>query len=331
MVSRPLLVISLGLLAHGVAGRGERCVLKRVSSSTLEARSDDESFDALNNHGPMIVTGAAEGWAALTKWRTPAAFASHYGAERIPGKAQHVLVGREQESVSMADVAPEAGEGREHAIMYVRSLARELVLSRLSTYLRVYLRYSLAPPLLVSRPLLSLLQHTSYDYPGHEESLHDALGGDWAIPSYLASASAQRTLSLGGKDRGPTMQSHQVAWLALVQGRKFWSLGDPSEPKPKEPTCDYETDRQDPRMQCVIHPGELLYLPESWWHATCNLEKWTIGIGGQGWKKGSRRVDLHTMGAMRAQADDSRDGRDEGLAEDDGEDEDARRDDEDEL
>ena len=282
MVPRLLLVISLKLLAHGVAGRGERCDLKRVSSSALEAMSDDESFDALNNHGPMIVTGAAEGWAALTKWRTPAAFASHYGAERIPGKGRHVIVGREQESVSMADVAPEAGAGREHAIVY--------------------------------------------DYPGHEESLHNALGGDWAIPSYLASASEQRTLSLGGGKRGPTMQSHQVAWLALVQGRKFWSLGDPSEPKPKEPTCDYETDRQDPRMQCVIHPGELLYLPERWWHATCNLEKWTIGIGGQGWKEGSRGADSHTMGAMRAQADDSRDGRDEG----DEEDEDARREDDEE-
>ena len=326
MVPRLLLVISLKLLAHGVAGRGERCDLKRVSSSALEAMSDDESFDALNNHGPMIVTGAAEGWAALTKWRTPAAFASHYGAERIPGKAKHVLVGREQESVSMADVAPEAGAGREHAIMYVRS---RLVLSRLSTY-------SLAPPLLVSHPLLYLLQHTSYDYPGHEESLHDALGGDWAIPSYLASASVQRTLSLGGKDRGPTMQSHQVAWLALVQGRKFWSLGDPSEPKPKEPTCDYETDRQDPRMQCVIHPGELLYLPERWWHSTCNQEKWTIGVGGQGWKEGSKRRahseaewGARTIAMLPAPADDSQDG---GRDEVDEEDEDARReDDEDEL
>ena len=89
-------------------------------------------------------------------------------------------------------------------------------------------------------------------------------------------------------------------------------------------------------MQCVIHPGELLYLPERWWHSTCNQEKWTIGVGGQGWKEGSkRRADsetewgARTIAKLPAPADDSQDG---GRDEVDEEDEDARReDDEDEL
>ena len=65
----------------------------------------------------------------------------------------------------------------------------------------------------------------------------------------------QQTLSLGGRSDGARFQGHQVAWLALVAGRKFWAVAPPSEPSPENPSCDYDADRKRPFRQCVMRPG----------------------------------------------------------------------------
>ena len=35
-------------------------------------------------------------------------------------------------------------------------------------------------------------------------------------------------------------------------------------------------------MQCTVEPGEGIYIPNSWHHATCNLDALTLSLGGQG-------------------------------------------------
>jgi len=35
-------------------------------------------------------------------------------------------------------------------------------------------------------------------------------------------------------------------------------------------------------MQCTVGPGEGIYIPNSWHHATCNLDALTLSLGGQG-------------------------------------------------
>ena len=32
---------------------------------------------------------------------------------------------------------------------------------------------------------------------------------------------------------------------------------------------------------CLQRPGEVMIVPTAWWHATCNLAEFTLGIGGQ--------------------------------------------------
>ena len=41
-------------------------------------------------------------------------------------------------------------------------------------------------------------------------------------------------------------------------------------------------------IACLQTRGKILALPESWWHATCNVEPFTIGLGGQ---DGTNRAD----------------------------------------
>ena len=43
-------------------------------------------------------------------------------------------------------------------------------------------------------------------------------------------------------------------------------------PHPAKPECqDYDAQRKKPVRQCVMRPGELIWVPDRWWHATCNL------------------------------------------------------------
>jgi oxalate decarboxylase/phosphoglucose isomerase-like protein (cupin superfamily) len=40
---------------------------------------------------------------------------------------------------------------------------------------------------------------------------------------------------------------------------------------------------QDSRIQsCVVEPGQVIYVPTGWHHATCNLDDFTLSLGGQG-------------------------------------------------
>ena len=35
-------------------------------------------------------------------------------------------------------------------------------------------------------------------------------------------------------------------------------------------------------MQCIVEPGEAIFIPTNWRHATCNLSPLTLSFGGQG-------------------------------------------------
>ena len=54
----------------------------------------------------------------------------------------------------------------------------------------------------------------------------------------------------------------------------------------KPPACDYLTGRAPlpdvpGLMACVQNPGTVMYIPHRWYHATCGLEEWNVGVGEQ--------------------------------------------------
>ena len=111
------------------------------------------------------------------------------------------------------------------------------------------------------------------------------LRGDYSVPSVLHRFSLMELFTLGGMGPSATPATyHAVAWLALVHGAKHWFLHPPGTDWPGfAPKCDYARDVSDRStvLQCVQKPGEVIFLPEGTWHATCNPVSWTVGIGGQ--------------------------------------------------
>ena len=81
---------------------------------------------------------------------------------------------------------------------------------------------------------------------------------------------------------------HGAAWLGEVSGSRLWYLLPPTARRealgPRARACDYLLGTVDPppgTQRCVQRAGEVMYVPNRWWHATCALEEWTVGLGGQ--------------------------------------------------
>ncbi|XP_043945159.1 jmjC domain-containing protein 8 isoform X5 [Protopterus annectens] len=84
-----------------------------------------------------------------------------------------------------------------------------------------------------------------------------------------------------GAGTGVPFHWHGPGYSEVVYGRKRWFLYPPDKnPKfhPNRTTLSWLLDiypslseEQHP-IQCTIHPGEVLYFPDRWWHATLNLD-----------------------------------------------------------
>lgn len=113
------------------------------------------------------------------------------------------------------------------------------------------------------------------------------MSADYSVPRLLESASLLRVFSFGGGSRGVEMMQHDVAWLAVVAGAKLWQVADKKRKQPSSPLCDeqgtinYKRCKREGVRVCLALPGEVMIVPSMWWHATCNMLPYTVGIGGQ--------------------------------------------------
>lgn len=83
-------------------------------------------------------------------------------------------------------------------------------------------------------------------------------------------------------------ESHPSSWFAMVSGTKRWVLHPPFDEEPpsflSESRNACHVQSPDVRV-CDQRPGEVLWLPGYWWHETCALDAFTIGIGGITYKE----------------------------------------------
>jgi len=89
---------------------------------------------------------------------------------------------------------------------------------------------------------------------------------------------------------GVKPEAHEPSWFVEIKGRKRWVLTPPSQPitgnamrrqPPYGRCCEPRAEHlAEGARVCDVPLGTLLYIPRGWWHETCSLDEYTIGIGG---------------------------------------------------
>jgi len=125
---------------------------------------------------------------------------------------------------------------------------------------------------------------------------HRVLGGGYNVPGVLSGVHGRPIFSAGRRHTGIGFHRHEENWLAQLQGRKAWFLLPAgAERPPTLPPWQYLRERPEGLLCCVLEPGEILFVPSYWWHATWNLDDLTLALG---WEGGASREWPQEMHAI---------------------------------
>jgi len=128
----------------------------------------------------------------------------------------------------------------------------------------------------------------------------DVLHGDFTpLPRFAATVGEHHSVfALDGGGSSHSFHRHGPVWFTQVIGRKAWWILPPSVPgdRPhygaapvvngrlyRHPNaCVFLRKRRPPQGSLFVYarPGDTLLLPENFWHATCALDAYTVGLGG---------------------------------------------------
>ena len=213
---------------------------------------------------PLLLRGAAAHWPALEKW-TRAYLLEHFG-----DRAANVGTG--------SDIIYAGGGAANHATL--RDLLRRM--------------RNGSDAVAFDARLLGTLPE---------------LARDFAAPPVLArafpAAASYGLLSLGPSRSGLPPHAHGEAWLGLVSGRKRWFLRAPGATIDHEgavhPLASIRDWAAVLRGGCLQAPGDVLYVPRGWTHATLNVGE-ALAVGEQAqWPAADR---LRRARAVLARAPD---------------------------
>jgi oxalate decarboxylase/phosphoglucose isomerase-like protein (cupin superfamily) len=144
-----------------------------------------------------------------------------------------------------------------------------------------------------------LFQHAPQLINDVRNTASDVLGSIFAAPKLPSKVKFNTTaekpiyryfLSVGGKGSGVHLHHHSDGWSYLFEGEKRWFVRSPytlprithmgfmrmrywlSDGVYPKLTFGKKTNDQQ-MLECVQYPGDLIYVPESWWHGTINEGK----------------------------------------------------------
>lgn len=110
------------------------------------------------------------------------------------------------------------------------------------------------------------------------------------LPRVLRQASTWQMGVGNSGGLGVPPEHHPSSWFVPLIGRKVWVVHPPNDTAPVahlrrrsfpvEKRCmDTSTDPDDDAIVFVQHPGQVLWLPDFWWHETCGLDEFSMGVG----------------------------------------------------
>ncbi|XP_018007288.1 jmjC domain-containing protein 8-like [Hyalella azteca] len=130
--------------------------------------------------------------------------------------------------------------------------------------------------------LQTLANETFYLFGDHSHPQWLSLLEDYNIPPYsLPGHSPMLSFGVAGPGSGVPFHFHGPGFAETIWGRKRWFLAPPDaapifnpnrttlqwllEDYPKGPPLES-------MLECTLNPGELVYFPDRWWHATLNID-----------------------------------------------------------
>lgn len=123
---------------------------------------------------------------------------------------------------------------------------------------------------------------TFFLFGDHDYEEFSELFGTYNPPPYrLPGHSGAFSFGLAGPGSGVPMHFHGPGFAETLYGRKRWFLTAPNdipEFHPNKTTLqwllqDYPSVKEKMTIhECTLRPGEVLYFPDKWWHATLNID-----------------------------------------------------------
>jgi hypothetical protein len=127
-----------------------------------------------------------------------------------------------------------------------------------------------------------------------------ALKDDFHVPPYFGPISKLNIAFGNGLGIGVPYENHPASWWAAVKGSKRWVFRPPeaassnsgspgTEPATSLARLNDSLGVCQPKykpidaLHCDQQEGEVMWVPDDWWHETCSLDTFTMGIGGVGY------------------------------------------------
>ncbi|XP_069762310.1 jmjC domain-containing protein 8 isoform X3 [Narcine bancroftii] len=128
----------------------------------------------------------------------------------------------------------------------------------------------------------SLGSDTLYFFGDNNFTEWDSLFRTYIPPPFqLPGTKEAYSFGIAGAGTGVPFHWHGPGYSEIIYGRKHWLLYPPDktpEFHPNRTTLSWILDtypylsEEDKPLECTIHPGEILYFPNHWWHATLNID-----------------------------------------------------------
>lgn len=244
---------------------GGACDIPRLSSLTAEEfKATYWSGDGATQRGkPFILTNVTDGW-------TTGAFAKAVLVEKYGDAAVKVGVSKH--------IPRASGDGYE------------------LTTLRDFVAQMSAPAEVADDPTYIFDQNEFFD-------AHPELRAELKLPPFFTADGVTLYLAVGGSRSGVQFHKHAAGWNTQIHGRKRWLLYEPETMPPYHyPTHGMSVEtwlrtvfpklpKERRPLSCTTQPGELIYVPETWYHATMNMGE-SIGAAGQD-KEPLTKVQYH--------------------------------------